>query len=159
MHWLRPLERRSNSSAMDDLEQLYQDLILDHYKQPRHRQALADTDVSAEAENPLCGDQLRLAVEVAEGCVRTIRHDGKGCAISQASASMMSDTLAGKTVAEVQGLVSDFIAAMRGERDFDSGWPDEWLALQGVKKFPLRIKCATLAWHALKSALDKQRSS
>lgn len=144
---------------MDDLEQLYQDLILDHYKQPRHRQALTDEDVSAEAENPLCGDQLRLAVEVADGCVRTIRHDGKGCAISQASASMMSETLAGKPVVEVRALVDDFIEAMRGERAFDPGWPEEWLALEGVKKFPLRVKCATLAWHALQHALDKPRSS
>ncbi len=144
---------------MDDLDQLYQDLILDHYKQPRHRQALADKDVSAEAENPLCGDQLRLAVEVDGNCVRSIRHDGKGCAISQASASMMSETLTGKPVAEVRALLGDFIAAMRGEREFDSAWPDEWLALQGVKKFPLRVKCATLAWHALNRALDKQGSS
>ncbi len=141
---------------MDDLEQLYQDLILDHYKQPRHRQALTDEEVSVEADNPLCGDQLRLAVECDAGRVATIRHDGKGCAISQASASMMCETLTGRTVEEVGVAVRDFVAAMRGEREFDPSWPDEWLALQGVCKFPLRVKCATLAWHALQKALERQ---
>jgi nitrogen fixation protein NifU and related proteins len=128
---------------MDDLEQLYQDLLIDHYRHPRNKAGLRDEDVLAEEENPLCGDQIRL----------TARRDGKGCAISQASASMMTEALQGKTVAEAAALIERFVQAMRGEVDFDDQLPEDLHALRGVRSFPMRIKCATLAWHAMERIL------
>ncbi len=140
-------------SAMDDVEQLYQEIILDHYKHPRNRSDLAPDEVLAEEDNPLCGDQLRMTAALDEGRISAIRYDGKGCAISQASASMMSEALQGKTVEEARQLIQSFVSAMRGEAELGPEIPEELLALSGVKKFPLRIKCATLAWHGMEKVL------
>ena len=139
---------------MDDLEQLYQDLLIDHYRHPRNKAGLRDEDVLAEEENPLCGDQIRLTARRDEqGRIVSVQHDGKGCAISQASASMMTEALQGKTVAEVEALIERFVQAMRGEVDFDDQLPEDLHALRGVRSFPMRIKCATLGWHAMERIL------
>lgn len=140
---------------MDDLDQLYQSIILDHYKHPRNRRELAPDEIMADEENPLCGDQLSLSVEINAGRVEQIVFDGKGCAISLASASLMSETIAGRTVEEAASEVQQFIQIMRGEQAIPDDWPDELRALGGVRKFALRVKCATLAWHGLAKILAR----
>lgn len=140
---------------MDDLEQLYQDILLDHYKNPRNHEALRDDEVLADEENPMCGDQVRLTARMVDGRVADVRYDGKGCAISQASASMMTEVLNGKTAEEARALIDQFVQAMRGEREFDAGLPEDLLALSGVRKYPLRVKCATMSWHGMEKVLKK----
>jgi nitrogen fixation protein NifU and related proteins len=140
---------------MDDLEQLYQDIILDHYKNPRNRATLRDDEVLADEENPMCGDQIRLTARVEDGRIVDVRYDGKGCAISQASASMMTEVLKGRTTEEAQALIAAFVRTMRGEQEFDTDTPEDLLALSGVKKFPLRVKCATMSWHGMEKVLGK----
>lgn len=138
--------------AFDDL---YQEIILDHYRNPRNA---ADLDhVSAENvhENPSCGDSVKLeVVENGNGTIEKIRFDGQGCAISVASASMMSELVAGKTRKEAMEMILSFQRVMRGEDPVTvlEAWGDV-AALQGVIRYPLRVKCATLAWHALKDSL------
>ncbi len=138
---------------MDDMEQLYQEIILDHYKHPRNKTALRAEEVQADEENPMCGDQIQLAIEVDDDVVQRIRFDGKGCAISQASASIMTEQLQGKSVAEAKALIEQFVAMMRGERGIEPGDNEEWLSLSGVRKFPLRVKCATLSWRGMQKVL------
>lgn len=140
---------------MDDLDQLYQDIIIDHYKHPRNHAALRDDEVLADEENPMCGDQVRLTARVENGHITDIRYDGKGCAISQASASMMTETLKGRTVEEAGAMIGRFVQAMRGEKEFDSETPEDLLALRGVRKFPLRVKCATMSWHGMEKVLKQ----
>lgn len=138
-----------------ELDDLYQDVLLDHFKHPRHFQHLPDADVLVDEENPLCGDRIRLAARVENGRIADVRFDGKGCAISLASASLMSERLTGLSVAEARPLIAEFVAVMRGEKTFD---PEAWgdlAALAGVRQFPLRVKCATMSWHAMEKALDK----
>lgn len=144
---------------MDDLEQLYQDIILDHYKNPRNRVELKDEDVLADEENPLCGDRIRLTCRIEDGCLAEIRYDVKGCAVSQASASMMSEALCGLSVDQARKLIEEFIAAMRGEREIDPDWHPELMSLAGVRKYPLRVKCATLSWHGLQKILSGRESA
>lgn len=150
-----PSGKRNGFSVMDDLDQLYQDILMDHYKHPRNREVLCDDEVLADEENPLCGDQIRISARLQDGRIAEIRFDGKGCAISQASASMMTETLKGKTVEEAHTLIEQFIRAMRGERDFADDLPDDVRALNGVRKYPIRIKCATMSWRSMRHALAK----
>jgi nitrogen fixation protein NifU and related proteins len=136
------------------LDDLYREVILDHYSHPRNKGELHPADIVREGANPLCGDELRLSLIVRDGIVRDIRFEGKGCSISQASASMMTDRVKGQPVAEAQRLIAVFKAMMRG------GTPDpddlgDLEALQGVRKFPVRVKCATLGWVTLEEALDE----
>lgn len=138
---------------MDDVDQLYQDIILDHYKNPRNATELRDDEIMADEENPLCGDRVRLGCQIEAGRIVAIRHEVKGCAISQASASMMSEALQGLTVEEARQRIQAFVAAMRGEGELDPDWHPDLMALGGVRKFPLRVKCATLSWHGLSKAL------
>lgn len=140
---------------MDDLEQLYQDIILDHYKNPRNRVELRDDEVLADEENPLCGDQVRLAARLEGGRIADVRYDGKGCVISQASASMMTELLKGKSADEAHKMIDQFVQAMRGEREFDPATPDDLLAMGGVRKYPLRVKCATMSWHGMEKVLNR----
>ncbi len=151
-----PSGKRNGFLVMDDLDQLYQDILMDHYKHPRNRAALRDDEVLADEENPLCGDQIRLSVRVEDGCIKEARFDGKGCAISQASASMMTEALNGKTVEEARALIGQFICAMRGEREFDDDLPDDVQALHGVRKYPIRVKCATMSWRGMEKALARE---
>jgi nitrogen fixation NifU-like protein len=142
------------SPLSDELRQLYQEVILDHYKKPRNFGPLAGADRSAEGYNPLCGDQVKVSVRLEGGKVADARFEGAGCAISTASASLMTEAVKGKTVEEAEELFQRFHGLVSGrhvgEDDDDLGKLE---ALAGVRDYPVRIKCATLAWHALRSAL------
>ena len=148
---------------MPGLEDLYREIILDHYRTPRNRGELPVPPARhAEGHNPLCGDEITVYLDVqGEGDAATIQDvkvSGQGCSISQSSASMMSAAVKGKSIAEVRALVRRFKGMMSIETDDATPLPDVALgdleALQGVVKFPVRIKCATLAWNTLIEALD-----
>jgi len=135
---------------MPGLEDLYREIILDHYRTPRNRGELPPPAVRAEGHNPLCGDEIQVYLDVADGVVSDIKVGGQGCSISQSSASMMSQAVKGKSVAEVEALVRRFKGMMSVE-DVDAEEVSDaevklgdLEALQGVVKFPVRIKCATL---------------
>ncbi len=138
-----------------ELDDLYQDMILDHFKNPRNRRALSDSEVLVDEENPTCGDHIRLTATVKEGRIVDVKYEGKGCAISMASASMMSERLIGMPVGEARKLIGDFVAVIRGEKELSEDELGELAALEGVKKYPMRVKCATMAWHAADQALEK----
>ena len=144
---------------MAGLEDLYREIILDHYRTPRNRGELDPPAVSAEGHNPLCGDEIRIYLEVRDGVVVDVKFSGSGCSISQSSASMMTSAVKGKDVAHVRAVIRKFKSMMTVEEDGD-GPVDESLslgdleALQGVVKFPVRIKCATLGWNTLLDALN-----
>ena len=138
-----------------EFDELYQDIILDHFRHPRNQRPLNEAEVLVDEENPTCGDHIRLTAKVEGGKITDVKYDGKGCAISTASASMMSERLIGMTVPEARRLSADFIALIRGEKPMSADELGELAALEGVKEFPLRVKCATMAWHAAQSALDK----
>jgi len=140
---------------MSDLSDLYQEVILDHNRRPRNFHALADASHTAEGYNPLCGDRLTLYVKVADGVVSDVAFEGAGCAISKASASLMTDAVKGRTVAEAQALFDRFhrmVTTPPGQPVEDLG---KLSALAGVREFPVRVKCASLAWHTLKAAMAK----
>jgi nitrogen fixation protein NifU and related proteins len=138
-----------------ELDDLYQDLILDHFKNPRNKRVVADSEALVDEENPTCGDHIRLTAKVEGGRIADLKYDGKGCAISMASASMMSERLIGMPVQEARRLAADFVGAIRGEKEMSADDLGELAALEGVKEFPMRVKCATMAWHAIQKALDK----
>lgn len=142
-----------------DLDSLYQDIILDHYRHPRNGGEVADADLAAEEVNPSCGDHIRIAVTVRDGRIESVRHESKGCAISTAAASMMSEFAKGRATAEFKTTADRFISMMRGETEWDAAGIEDVEALEGVRRFPMRIKCATMCWHALKKALDSAGGS
>ena len=141
------------AGAFDDL---YQEVILDHYRKPRNRGPLVNPDRSVSLNNPLCGDVISIDLKLGEGKIADIHFHGQGCSISQASASMMTTLIKGKTLADATELALTFKALLRGERSFDAEGErfGDLVALQGVMKFPARIKCATLAWNSLVLALE-----
>jgi nitrogen fixation NifU-like protein len=138
-----------------ELDELYRELILDHYKRPHHREKLADPDVTAEGYNPVCGDEIEMELGFEGERLAAIGVRGRGCSISQASASMMSDVVEGKTLGEIRELSDAFSGMMRN----GDGEPPEALgdieALRGVAKFPVRVKCATLAWRTLGEGIEQ----
>lgn len=139
---------------MNELNDLYREVIFDHNRNPRHCGELPDANRRAEGFNPLCGDRLTLYLKVDdEGIIRDVGFQGSGCAISVASTSLMSEALVGKTEAEAEALFTRFHNVMMGEAGEQPGGLGKLEALSGVKAFPSRIKCATLAWHALHAAL------
>ena len=141
-------------SLSDDLRQLYQEVILDHYKRPRNFGPLPDADHSAEGYNPLCGDQVKVSVRLEDGRVADAHFEGAGCAISTASASLMTDAVKGMTIDEAEALFQRFHGLVSGKNEVsDEDDLGKLEALAGVRDYPVRIKCATLAWHALHSAL------
>ncbi len=139
-------------SDMDgNLRELYQEVIFDHNRQPRNFHAMDDADRVADGNNPLCGDELTVYLRIADGVVADASFVGHGCAISTASASLMTEAVKGKPVEEVEALFRDFHALLAGtppDRDFG-----KLEVLTGVREFPARVKCATLAWHTLHNAL------
>ena len=145
--------------ALDDI---YKEVILDHYKNPRNKREVAGAELTCSKNNPLCGDEITVFLDVRgegdDATVQDVKVSGQGCSISQSSASMMSAAVKGKSVAEVRALVRKFKGLMSIETDDDAPFADVPLgdleALQGVVKFPVRIKCATLAWNTLIEALD-----
>jgi nitrogen fixation NifU-like protein len=146
------------------LEELYREVILDHYRNPRNRGHLDSPDATAEGVNPMCGDELTIELMVSGGVVSDVAIDGQGCSISQASASMMTEAIKGKGREEIDDLVSRFRTMMSLEESEESGLdPDrpgatlgDIEALQGVRQYPVRIKCASLGWNTLMEALDSQ---
>ncbi len=140
---------------MADLREIYQEVILDHYRKPRNYAALAEANRKAGGYNPLCGDRMTVYLIVEDGMVKEATFEGAGCAISTASASLMTEAVKGKPAAEVKALFERFRGMLTDAPDLDD---DEDLgkleALAGVRQVPVRIKCATLAWHTLKAALE-----
>lgn len=140
---------------MSDLRDLYQEVILDHTKRPRNFGMLEHATHRAQGHNPLCGDQLALFVELADGRLRDIRFAGKGCAISTASASLLTEALKGKTTAEAHALFAAFhqVVTTPSDEPIDVSAIGKLAVLAGVREFPMRVKCASLAWHTLEAAL------
>ncbi len=140
---------------MSDLRDLYQDVILDHGRKPRNFHAMEDASSQLEGYNPLCGDRLTLYLKIEDDRVTDISFEGAGCAISMASASLLSETLVGKTTAEAEVVFQSFHEMLTGERGqpFDEKVLGKLAVFAGVCEFPTRVKCATLAWHTLNGAL------
>jgi nitrogen fixation NifU-like protein len=137
---------------MNDLGDLYQEIILDHYKKPRNAGRLEEPSCSASGDNPLCGDKISITVKKAGDKVEDIRWKGAGCAISTASASLMSEAIKGKSIADIDALFSKFHAMVTGTGSSEG--LDKLEVFSGVSEFPVRVKCASLAWHTLKAALE-----
>lgn len=138
-----------------ELDELYRDIILDHYRNPRHRGRLPAPTVSREGFNPLCGDEVTIDLMVKGGRVVDVAYRGSGCSISQASASMMAEAVLGKELDEVFRIIEAFTAMMRGSDEVDPEALGDLEAMAGVRKFPVRVKCATLVWHVLDEALEE----
>ena len=141
---------------MSELDELYQEVILDHNKSPRNFRAMAHANRTAEGYNPLCGDQVTVYLKLEDGLIRDISFQGSGCAISKASASMMTSELKGKTEAAARELFDQVHKMLTGEKD-GPGRVGKLEILSGVCKFPARVKCASLAWHTVNSALEGAR--
>jgi nitrogen fixation NifU-like protein len=140
---------------MADLADLYQEVILDHNRRPRHFGALPDATRTAKGHNPLCGDRLTLYVKLDGDCIADISFEGSGCAISKASASLMTDAIKGRTIADATSLFDrfrDMVTTPIGQ-PVDEAAVGKLAVLAGVREFPMRVKCASLAWHTLKAAL------
>lgn len=137
---------------MTDLRELYQETILDHYRKPRNSGRLADSNRMAEGFNPLCGDRVKLYLKVEDGVIRDVRFEGIGCAIATASASLMTESIKGKREDEALQLLEKIHGMVTGGTTAGDSGKLEVLA--GVHEFPERVKCATLAWHTLKAALE-----
>jgi nitrogen fixation NifU-like protein len=147
---------------MSELMDLYQEVILDHNKKPRNRGTMDDADHEAKGDNPLCGDQLTLFVKMDGDRVTEIRFEGRGCAISVASASLMTETITGKSQAEIGTLYESFHELLTGDPSVAAEAGEELGKLrvfEGVREFPVRVKCATLAWHTLMAALEGKDAS
>lgn len=144
----------SEAAGAGGLDGLYQEIILDHYRHPRGAACLEHLPESRVHENPTCGDAIKVEVHSSGGVLGTVRFDNRGCAISTASASLMSELLSGREVRFARETAREFLRVMRGEGDPRSleQWGD-LSCLRGVIRFPVRVKCATLAWHALLDAL------
>jgi nitrogen fixation protein NifU and related proteins len=136
--------------ALDDI---YKETILDHYKNPRNKRDLPGAVVTCTQSNPLCGDEVTVAANVEDGKLLEVTFLGTGCSISQSSASMMTESVSGKTVDDALGLAADVRGMLAGEVDPDEDAFGDLVALKGVVKYPIRIKCAVLAWDVLQEAV------
>ncbi len=136
---------------MNPFDDLYQEIVLDHYRSPRNKARLDNVPESMVHENPSCGDSIKLEVTLDDGGKLTSgRFDGRGCAISTASASLMTEKLRGLSVVEARAFAERFVETLRGERPLETlDDMGDLVAFKGVSQFPVRVKCATLAWHAL----------
>jgi nitrogen fixation protein NifU and related proteins len=142
---------------MSDLQELYQSVILDHNRKPRNFGPLDDASGSAEGKNPLCGDQVEVAVRVDGDVLSAVKFTGSGCAISKASASLMTAAVTGKSRAEVDALFERFHALVTGrlpEAEITKDALGQLVVFSSVSRFPIRVKCASLAWHTLRAALE-----
>lgn len=137
------------------LEDLYKEVILDHYRDPRNKGRLDPHDVALERNNPLCGDEIELFLKFEGDDVQGIAFEGKGCSISQASASMMTEKVKGLSAADAQTLARSIKRMMAGEEDGDPKVLEDLVSLKGVVKYPVRIKCALLGWNTLVEALEE----
>lgn len=142
------------------LDDLYRELILDHYRHPRNRGELANATAKVEGYNPLCGDEIEVDMLIdAEGVIEDVAFRGRGCSISQASGSMMTDAVKGLTRREARELMDAFTKMMTDPDKEPSAKLGDLEAFQGVAKFPVRVKCATLAWHVLEEGLEKNNGN
>lgn len=141
---------------MADVRELYQEVILEHSKAPRNFRQPANANRKAEGYNPLCGDHFTVYLDVEGDLIRDVGFQGSGCAISKASASMMTQSLKGKTVAEAAKLFAQFHKLVTGHADANGNQAElgKLAVFSGVSEFPIRVKCATLAWHTLQAALE-----
>jgi len=135
------------------LEELYKEVILDHYKNPRNKRGLPGAELSCRKNNPLCGDEITIHAHIGDGRVAEVTFEGSGCSISQASASMLTESLTGLSVQEAEKIASDFRGMMEGKVEPDEESFGDLIALKGVVKYPVRIKCAVLAWDVFQEAL------
>lgn len=142
---------------MLDLRSLYQEVIIDHNRHPRNFGHLVHPTHHAEGFNPLCGDKITIDLEVIDGIITQVKFEGEGCAISTASASLMTEALLGKTLAEADTLFTLFHDVIVNEKPAEVAELGKLAVLAGVKEYPTRIKCATLAWHAVQAALHQQQ--
>jgi nitrogen fixation protein NifU and related proteins len=141
----------------DSLRELYQEVILDHSRHPRHFGALQTVTHKGEGHNPLCGDRITVYIHVdGRGRIEDVSFEGRGCAISQASASLMTEMIKGRSVADAEALMAGFLHLVRGEdsNGLLRGDRERLDVMAGVSAFPMRVKCATLAWHTMKAALE-----
>lgn len=136
------------------LDELYKEVILDHYKNPRNKRELAGAALSCHRNNPLCGDDITVSANSTDGSIAEIAFEGQGCSISMSSASMMTEAVKGKTIQEALALAGEFRSMMAGEADPSEDEFGELIALKGVVKYPIRVKCAVLAWDVLQEALE-----
>ncbi|NLY80728.1 MAG: SUF system NifU family Fe-S cluster assembly protein [Lysinibacillus sp.] len=144
--------------SLNNLDQLYRAVIMEHYKKPRNKGFLDENNVTIDMNNPTCGDRIHLTLKVNDGIVEDAKFDGEGCSISMSSASMMTEVIKGKKIEEALELAEIFSKMMLGE-EIDEDILDELgdvAALQGVSKFPARIKCATLAWKAMEKGVSEK---
>jgi nitrogen fixation NifU-like protein len=142
-----------------EIDELYRDVILDHFRSPRHRGSLPSPTVSREGYNPLCGDEVVVDLLVKDGVLDEVAFHGAGCSISQSSASMMTELLKGKTLEEAEALTTVFRNMMLGKDIGEAALEElgDLVALEGVKKFPVRIKCALLPWTTLQESIAEYR--
>ena len=144
---------------MNELSDLYQQLILDHNAKPHNFGELPGATHKADGHNPLCGDRISIYVQIdANERITDVRFAGQGCAISKASASLMTDHLKGKTVGEAEEIFTRFRTLVTSQKDTDETGLGKLAAFSGVREFPMRVKCATLAWHTLRAALDNKNA-
>jgi nitrogen fixation NifU-like protein len=143
---------------MADLAELYQQIIVEHNRSPRNFRPMEDATRTAAGDNPLCGDRITLFVKLEGDTVSDVSFQGKGCAISQASASLMTGAVKGKKVAEAEQLFQAFHAMVTGQGAGDPATLGKLAAFGGVKQFPSRVKCANLAWHTLHAALKDEHA-
>lgn len=144
---------------MSDLRELYQDLILEHSKAPRNYRELPLANHRAEGYNPLCGDHFTLYLDLEGDKIRDISFQGSGCAISKASASMLTQVIKGKTRAEAHKLFDKFLQLVKGEGNGNQAELGKLAVFSGVCEFPVRVKCATLVWHTLQAALEGKQDA
>lgn len=149
-------------SPIEELDDLYRRVVLDHHRTPRNQAALADPDIESEEYNPFCGDRVALQIRFVDGVIREVGFQGQGCAISQASASLLTESLKGLGLEEVEALSKAFRHLMgrgtTGDEKMESSELGDLEAFQGVRKFPVRIKCALLAWVALETGIEAYQS-
>jgi nitrogen fixation NifU-like protein len=141
-----------------EFDELYRELILDHYRSPRHREPVTDPHVVAEGYNPLCGDEVEIRLSFENGVVSDLSCGGRGCSISQASGSMLTDMILGKSVPEARRLIELFTRMLTEPEEEPPEELGDLEAFQGVAKFPVRVKCATLAWHTLEDGFKQQEA-
>lgn len=146
---------------MPDLRELYQDVILEHSKAPRNYREIGGANRKVEGYNPLCGDRYTIYVDLENNSIRDISFQGSGCAISKASASMMTQSVKGKTKDQAEELFHSFHNLVTGQTPPNGGTPDigKLSVFSGVSEYPVRVKCATLAWHTLRAALEGERET
>ena len=143
--------------VVEQLDELYREVILDHFRSPRNVGEFPGAEIQAEGNNPLCGDQITFWLALDDGTIRDARFVGKGCAISQAAGSMFTEQLKGKTLAEAGRLIETMKALMQGRAPAPDADLGDLESLAGVRKFPVRVKCAALSWNVIEQALEDYR--